>query len=64
MPMGKGNGEDRRKMGRQYLGMDSTEFCKIIIHYRGQENMEKAGCKVFCGAPMTKWLREHTDMAS
>ena len=40
LPMEKEKGEDRR---------NGQEFCKITMGYRGQENMERAGWKVFCG---------------
>ena len=40
-------------MGRQHQGMDRLEGRQIPERSGEQGKMEKAGCKIICGAPTT-----------
>ena len=40
-------------MGRQHQGMDRPGVRQVPEGSREQGRLEKAGCKVICGAPMT-----------
>ena len=40
-------------MGRQHKGMDRPGVCQVPEGSGEQGKMEKTGCKIICGAPMT-----------
>ena len=45
--------QTEEEVGRQHQGMDRPEVRQVPEGSEEQRKMEKTGCKIICGAPMT-----------
>ena len=50
---GKKTRQTKVEVGRQHQGMDGPEVWQVPEGRGEQRKMEKTGCKIICGAPMT-----------
>ena len=50
---GKKTRQTEKEVGRQHQGMDMPEVRQVQEGSGEQGKMEKTGCKIICGAPMT-----------
>ena len=59
---GKKTRQTKEEVGRQHQGMDRPGVCRVPEGSGEQGKMEKTGCKIICGAPMTLvvkgWMRD------
>ena len=50
--------QTKEEVGRQHQGMDRPGVCQVPEGSGEQGKMEKTGCKIICGSPMTLAVKE------
>ena len=55
---GKKTGQTEEEVGRQHQGMDRPGVRHVPEGSGEQGKMEKTGCKIICGAPTTRAVKE------
>ena len=55
---GKKTRQTEEEVGRQHQGVDRPGVCQVPEGSGEQGRMEKTGCAIICGAPMTLTIKE------